>query len=99
MVSEHEHRRVERWGIAPPALPVVVLPRAAVGTELVAPHDLGAGVVSVVAGEVVVESSTPAGVGAVHPARGGAGPGEQVCGIGAVPEGVVQALADTGTEP
>src|SRR5829696_703599 len=42
---------------------------------------------------------TAAGVDAVHPACGGAGPRKQVCGIGAVPEGVLQALTDTGAEP
>src|SRR5205823_12767406 len=97
-LGEHEDRGVEGWGLAPPALPLVILPRAALGTELVATHDLGTDVARHVAGEVVVEPSAAAGVSAVHPACGGAGPREEVCGVG-VPEGVVQALAVTGTEP
>jgi hypothetical protein len=62
------------------------------GSELVAAHYLGADVPCHVAGEVVVEPSGATGVRAVHPARGGASPREQVSGIG-VTEGVFQALA------
>lgn len=44
MMRENEDRRVE-WGlVAPPAFPVVVLPRSTLRAELVAPHDLGANV-------------------------------------------------------
>ena len=42
MVGQHEHRRVEDGVVAPPALPVEVLPRPALRPELVAAHDLGA---------------------------------------------------------
>ena len=84
--------------VAPPALPVEVLPRAALGPELVAAHDLGADVPGHVAGEVVVEPAGAAGVGAVGPARGGAGPRQQVGRVG-VPEGPFEALALAGAEP
>src|SRR4051794_5704260 len=38
MVGEDEDRGVERRLLAPPALPAVVAPRAALRVELVAPH-------------------------------------------------------------
>ena len=99
VMGQHEHRRVERRRLAPPALPVLVGPRPALGAELVATHDLGADVVGVVAGEVVVESSTAAGLGAVRPACGGSGPLEQVPRVGAVPEGALETLIDAGAIP
>ena len=74
MVGEDEHGGVEGRGVSPPAFPVEVLPRATLGSELVATHDLGADVASEVASEVVVQPSGSAGLGAVRPARGGAGP-------------------------
>ena len=97
MVGQYEHGGVERWGVTPPALPIVVLPRATLGSELVSAHDLSADVPCEVTGEVVIEPSGPAGVGAVRPARGGAGPREEVSGVG-VPEGLLQALAFTCAE-
>src|SRR5215469_8685120 len=41
VMRHHEARRVERWILAPPALPAVLRPRARSGPELVAAHDLG----------------------------------------------------------
>ena len=61
VVGQHEHRGVEWWCVTPPTLPFVVGPRAAVGPELVAAHDLGADVVGEVAGEVVIEPGEPPG--------------------------------------
>ncbi len=97
VVGQDEHRRVERRLVAPPALPFVVAPRPALRAELVAAHDLGADVVGEVAGEVVVEAAAPAGVGAVGPARRGAGPREHVAGVG-VAERALEALALTRAE-
>src|SRR3712207_273752 len=97
MVGHHEHRGVERRLGTPPALPLVVLPGATLGTELVAAHDLGADVAGEVPGEVVVEPAAAAGIGAVGPARRGAGPGEQVPGVG-VAERSLQALVLTRSE-
>src|SRR4029079_1518738 len=67
-------------------------------SELVAAHDLGADVPREIAGEVVVEPARASGVGAVHPARGGAGPGKEIRGAGG-PERLLQALAFTRAEP
>src|SRR5262249_16462754 len=39
VMSKHEHRSAEDRFIAPPALPFLVSPRAALRPELVAPHD------------------------------------------------------------
>ena len=98
MMGEDEHRRVERGLLAPPALPVVVLPRSAMRAELVASHDLGADVAGEVAGEVVVEPARSSGFGAVGPVRRGTRPCEEGSGIG-VAERALQALALAGAEP
>jgi hypothetical protein len=76
----------------------VVAPGPALRAELVASHDLGADVVGEVAREVVVETAASAGVGAIGPARRGAGPGEHLAGVG-VAERSLEALVFTGTEP
>src|SRR5271165_3137772 len=96
-MREYEDRGVEWRRIAPPALPFVVLPRAAQRAELVASHDLGTHASGHVAGEVVVEPSASAGVRSVHPAGRGEGPREQVRGIG-VSEWVLETLALAGAE-
>ena len=83
--------------VAPPALPFVVAPRAAQWAELVATHDLGADVVGEVPREVIVEAATPAGVGAVGPARRGARPRKHVAGVG-VTERALEALISTRAE-
>src|SRR5215831_16844381 len=41
-MGEHEDRSMKDRVVAPPPFPLVVLPRAALRSELVAPHDLGA---------------------------------------------------------
>jgi hypothetical protein len=97
VVRHHEYRSVERWFVTPPALPFVIAPRTAQRGELVAAHNLGADVVGEVPGEVVVEAATPAGVGAVGPARRGARPRKHVAGIG-VTERALEALVFTRAE-
>ena len=77
VVGHHEDRGVERRLVAPPALPLVVGPGAALRAELVAAHDLGADVAVEVADQVVVEAAAAAGIGAVGPARRRARPGQQ----------------------
>jgi len=42
VVGHHEDRRVERRHVTPPALPILVLPRPALGSEFIASHDLRA---------------------------------------------------------
>src|SRR5690606_18494789 len=98
MVGQDEHRGVERGLVPPPALPRVVLPGPALGPELVAPHDLRADVVREVTGEVVVDAPGPAGLGAVRPARGRAGPGEEPTGVH-MAEGTLQALVLARADP
>ena len=98
MVGKDEHGGVEGRGVSPPALPLEVLPRATLGSELVAAHDLGADVASEVASEVVVQPSGSAGLGAVRPTRRGEGPRGEVGRVG-VSEGPFEALAFTGAEP
>ena len=61
MVRHDEYRGVERRLVTPPPPPLVVVPRAALGPELVAAHDLGADVAGVVPREVVVETAVPPG--------------------------------------
>src|SRR5262249_30643001 len=78
MVGEDEHGGVEGRGVSPPLLPVEGLPRASLGPELVAAHDLGTNVPREVASEVVVQPSGSAGLDSVRPARGGEGPRGQV---------------------
>lgn len=107
MVGEYEHGGMERWRVAPPSGPVVILPRAALGSELVAPHDLSADVPCEVAHEVVVESSGSTGLGSVRPTRGGERPRSQIgWEIGdattsgfSMSEGRFEALAFTCPEP
>src|SRR3979411_851496 len=59
MVGEDEHGGMEGRVVAPPALPLLVGPRAALGPELVAPHDLGPDARAPVAGEGVVHAGAP----------------------------------------
>ena len=40
VVGEDEHGRMKWWVVAPPALPLLVSPRSALGSELVSAHDL-----------------------------------------------------------
>ena len=97
-MGEHEHRSVERRIVAPPALPIEVLPRAALWTELVATHDLGTDVARIVASEVVVEAAASAPVCAVRPIRGGEGPRTQL-GRVRMSERLLQTLTFARAEP
>ena len=107
MVGEDEHWGMEGRCASPPARPVEVLPRAALGTELVTAHDLGTDVAREVASEVVVQSSGSAGLGSVRPARGGKRPrgqvrreaGDATTSTLGMPEGRIEALAFAGAEP
>jgi hypothetical protein len=55
VVGEHDDRGVEHGVVAPPALPLFVLPRTALGSELVAAHDLDADARHPLAGERLVD--------------------------------------------
>ena len=56
VMGEDEHRGMKGRVVAPPALPLLVLPRAALGSELVPAHDLGTDPRAPVAGEGVVDA-------------------------------------------
>src|SRR5437763_7149838 len=107
MMGEYEHRGVEGRVVSPPSLPVEVLPRTPLGSELVAAHDLGTDVPAEVANEVVVQPSGSAGLAAVRPAGGGERPGAQVdreaddaaTSVLGLSEGRLEALTLAGTEP
>src|SRR5262249_19312414 len=103
VVGEHKHRRVEGRDVAPPTLPVEVVPGSPLGTELVAAHDLDADVPREVAREVVVEPAGAARVRSAGPVSRGEGPGAEVgreaeVRICRVTERRLEALADAGAE-
>src|SRR5690349_4200278 len=61
MVGEDKDRGVERRGVSPPSVPLLVRPRAVVRAELAPAHDLGADARSPSAGESVVDTGAAAG--------------------------------------
>src|SRR5690349_22513651 len=65
MVGENKDRSVERWGISPPSVPLLVRPGPMVRAELAPPHDLGADARGPRAGESVVDAGAAAGL-ALH---------------------------------
>ena len=66
-MRQHEHRRVIRRLVAPPALPALVGPWAAHGAEHVAAEDPRADVLEALLGNAVVDAGLPVVV-SVHPA-------------------------------
>ena len=99
MVRQHEDGSVERRFVTPPTLPLVVGPRAALITELVAAHHLRTDVMSEVAGEIVVEAAGATRVGPVGPARGGARPRHQFPRFDAITEGTLERLVLPRPDP
>src|SRR5260370_41152314 len=69
MVGEDKDGGVERRGVSPPSVPLLVRPEAVVGAELAPPHDLGADARGPGAGESVVDAGAAAGL-ALHGAEG-----------------------------
>jgi hypothetical protein len=55
-MGQHEHRTVVRRVIPPPAVPLLIAPRPADGTEHVAAHNGGADTDLALCHEVVVEA-------------------------------------------
>src|SRR5487761_1979153 len=80
-MREYEHRRVERCVVAPPSLPVEVLPRSALRTKLIAPHDLGTDVPGEVASAEVVKSVRSTRIDTIDPMRGRSRPREEISRI------------------
>jgi hypothetical protein len=92
VVGQDEHRGVEDGVGAPPAVPLVVLPRAALGAELVAPHDLRADPGTPGGRQRVVDAGAAAAFALHGPERlGGEEPLHEL--LAGVTEGRVEALA------
>src|SRR5258708_6317427 len=93
-----EHRGMEGRVVAPPALPLLVGPRAALRPKLVSSHDLGPDARAPVAGEGVVRAGAASWLALHHveaPRRE-----EPFMEPGtSVSEGCFEALAVTGAEP
>src|SRR5579859_5931156 len=97
VMGEHEGGGTERRLLAPPALPVLVSPRAALVAELVAAHDLRADARPPAAREGVVDAGAPALL-AGHGAERAGGEEPLVQPGAGVAEGGFQALAVAGAE-
>src|SRR5579862_1528350 len=69
MVAENKDRGVERWGVSPPSVPLLIRPGSMLRAELAPPHDLGADARGPSAGESVVDAGAAAGL-ALHGAEG-----------------------------
>ena len=96
-MGEHEDGGVERRFVAPPPLPLIVGPRAALRAELVAAHDLRADARSPVAREGVVGAGAPTWL-ALHGAEGPGADEPSHQPVPGVAEGRLQALVITGAE-
>src|SRR5579862_3175835 len=69
VVSQHERIAMIGWVVAPPALPIVIWPRTANGSEHVAAQDPGADVLKPANGKVVVDTGLAVFL-AMHPPEG-----------------------------
>jgi hypothetical protein len=88
---------VERRVVAPPAVPLLVGPWAALRSELVAAHDLRPDPREPGAGEGVIDAGASA-VLSLHLAEGAGGEEPCVQPVASVPEGRLATLAVAGTE-
>src|SRR5690242_20737090 len=98
MVGEHKDRGVERRGVSPPSVPLLVRPGSTVRAELAPAHDLGADARGPSAGEDVVDAGAAAGL-ALHRAEGTSGEEPLVQPGSRMPERSLQALPRAGAEP
>jgi hypothetical protein len=97
VVSEHHDGRVERRVVAPPALPLLVCPGAALMPELVTPHDLRTDTRSPLGGEGIVDAPSSTWL----PLHGAEGPRRKkplVQPVAGVPEGGFKTLPFAGAE-
>ena len=58
VVGEDKYGCVKRWIVSPPSAPVLVSPRPALVSELIASHDLGADAGTPLTGKSIVDSGT-----------------------------------------
>src|SRR5690348_11968248 len=98
MVGENEHRGVKRRVVSPPPLPLLVLPGAAVRTELVPSHDLRADARVPVASKGVIDARGTAGL-AVHGVEGAGGEEPPMQPVTGVTERSIEALPLAGAKP
>src|SRR5205807_3317141 len=97
MMREDEHRGMEGRVVAPPARPALVGPRAALGPELVASHDLCADAWTPFASEGVIDAGTSAPL-ALHLVEATGGEEPFVEPASGVSEGCFETLALAGAE-
>src|SRR5438132_12534356 len=97
MMGEDEHRGMEGRVVAPPALPLLVGPRAALGPKLVASHDLGPDARAPVAGEGVVHAGAASWL-ALHHVEAPRGEEPFMAPGTSVSEGCFETLAVTAAD-
>src|SRR5579859_3033784 len=98
MVGENKDRGVERRGVSPPSVPLLVRPGSMVRAELAPPHDLGADARPPSAGESVVDAGAAAGL-ALHGAEGTSREEPLVQPGSRMPKRGIQALPRVFSEP
>src|SRR6516162_5533256 len=97
-MGEHEDWSMKDGTVAPPSFPLVVLPRAALWSELVAPHDLGADARPPVACEGLVDPYVSARR-VVHRVEGSCGEEPLHQSAAGVSEGRLETLSFPRAEP
>ena len=98
MVGKNKDRGVERRGVSPPSVPLLVRPGSMVRAELAPPHDFGADARGPSAGESVVDAGAAAGL-ALHGAEGTSREEPLVQPGSRMPKRGIQALPRAGAEP
>src|SRR3979411_1673912 len=98
MMGEDEHGSMEGRVVAPPAGPLLVGPRAALGPELVASHDLGPDARAPVAGEGIVHAAAPSWL-ALHLVEAARGEEPSMEPGAGVSERCFETLTLAGAEP
>src|SRR5262249_44709864 len=97
-MGEHEDRSMKDGVVAPPPFPPIVLPRAALWSELVAPHDLGADARRPVACEGLVDPRVSARL-VVHRVESSCGEEPLHQSAGGVSEGGIETLSLPRAKP
>jgi hypothetical protein len=97
MVCQHEYRCVKDGIVTPPAFPILVGPRAALWSKLVAAHDLGTNAYSPVAGEGLVGAVASTWLAVHLVVRAGSKESVQEPGSG-VSEWLFEGLSFTGAK-
>src|SRR5579859_275695 len=96
VMGQYEHRGVEGRVVSPPAPPLLIDPRATLGSKLVPSHDLGPDARRPLAGEGVIDPSTSTRF-ALHLAKGSRRKEPLVEPHSSVSEGCFEVLTIAGT--